>query len=755
MSQLRVLDETVSTKLHAQPHILSYTSAVNELLQNSIDAKASTIYIVCDFLHGDILCKDNGCGIPHEDLNRLGRQNYLTSKISRLDDLTKLNSYGFKGIALYSMAQLSKEIHVVSKCPGYGSTWVTTLNSDEPCRMISNETKEWVPDDILNKAFTLKNMTLNEHGTTILIHNLFYNMPVRKKVASGEPLFKISHQLKADLFQIVLRNPNITVTIDYLQNGKQRNIINYSSPNLQLNASNYYVQLVRDVFNPIIPDNVMKNVSINFKNIILKGIISTYPLRTKDLQFIFINGRKYHDPVFVKLINSHFLSSGWPGSNNVVHDDYSSSITMGKNARWFPFYTLDVTSPLGVDDFLQDPNKIIIRPHMEKVVHKLILKVFSSFLNLQGYSVNMDTQSLVKSPKKKSNSDNIPFYSLNNISSEFNHLTVANPIHTESYDGYLLSKKISDMMLKRKNRSNLLLTIPTSKRVKLGNNTWLDIKRINEDKMNKLTYKITKDHLLNCDVIGQIDKKFILTKFSKPSTTTLLIFDQHACDERVKLEFYIQCYINDITDNTLLLQNLLKPLEIRINDNEFQLFSHYKDEFRKWGIEYCVTEEVSTLDNGQTGIRNKSKDTLKITALSDFIFEKYNGNKIFIKNVLLQHIEDLKCSKKIPIQKRLNNEKKHQPWYKFVNSIPQFLIDCFNSKACRSAIMFGDKLSKLECEVLINNLTKCVLPFQCAHGRPSIIPLTIINGRQEAGISENTNTENYEPTDIAIDYSIK
>lgn len=752
MSQLRVLDGTISTKLQAQPYILSYTSAVNELLQNSIDAHASIIYIVCDFLQGNILCKDNGDGIPHEDLNRLGKQNYLTSKINKLDDLTKLNSYGFKGIALYSMTQLSREIYVVSKCPGYGSTWFKKLQSEEHCKIVPNKTSEWIPNDKLNKVFTLKYMPLQEHGTTILIHDLFYNLPVRRKIIFEEPLFKVFHQLKTIIFQIVLKHPNISITIDYLHNGKSKNIIYYSMENLQPNASNYYVRLVRHVFNPSTPDNVMKNVLINFKQFNLKGIISTYPLKNKDLQCIFINGRKYYDPVFIKLINSCFLSSGWPGNNNINCDNYSSSTATRKNVRQFPFFVLDITSPLDVNDLLQDPEKIVIRPHMESVIQKLILKVFSSFLNLQGYPVSMTAQPLTISSKDKS----LSYFAKDNSNKDACSPTDKNTCTTFN-DGYTLSKKINDIMLKRKCKNNLSLTIPSSKKVKLGNTTWLNIKRISENELNKLTYKLTKDHLLNCDIIGQLDKKFILVKVSELSTTTLLILDQHACDERIKLEFYLQNYINDITDNALLLKNVLKPLQIRINDDEFQLFSYYKDEFMKWGIKYCLFEEDEEVMTDGDIVNNyrKIKNTLQIIALSEFLFEKFSGNQNLIKNSMIHHMEDLKCSNKIPIQKGLNSGTKLQSWHKYINSIPSFLMDFFNSKACRSAIMFGDELTKLECQVLINDLSKCVLPFQCAHGRPSVIPLTIMNGEQCSALHENMNTGSNTSTDTPMDYIIE
>ena len=56
-------------------------------------------------------------------------------------------------------------------------------------------------------------------------------------------------------------------------------------------------------------------------------------------------------------------------------------------------------------------------------------------------------------------------------------------------------------------------------------------------------------------------------------------------------------------------------------------------------------------------------------------------------------------------------------------------------EACRSAIKFGDKLSIKECETLIQDLKKCKLPFQCAHGRPTLAPvINVINKKVSLSI---------------------
>jgi DNA mismatch repair protein MLH3 len=63
-----------------------------------------------------------------------------------------------------------------------------------------------------------------------------------------------------------------------------------------------------------------------------------------------------------------------------------------------------------------------------------------------------------------------------------------------------------------------------------------------------------------------------------------------------------------------------------------------------------------------------------------------------------------------------------------------------NSRACRSAIMFNDELSKEQCQTLVSNLASCKFPFQCAHGRPSLVPLVNL-WRVEMGAREQANNE--------------
>ena len=64
-----------------------------------------------------------------------------------------------------------------------------------------------------------------------------------------------------------------------------------------------------------------------------------------------------------------------------------------------------------------------------------------------------------------------------------------------------------------------------------------------------------------------------------------------------------------------------------------------------------------------------------------------------------------------------------QAWLRRIGTCPRGILDMLNSRACRSAVMFNDKLSLQDCQKLVKSLARCAFPFQCAHGRPSMIPL--------------------------------
>lgn len=211
--------------------------------------------------------------------------------------------------------------------------------------------------------------------------------------------------------------------------------------------------------------------------------------------------------------------------------------------------------------------------------------------------------------------------------------------------------------------------------------------------------------LKSLHVVSQIDKKYILVK-SDSAKPLLLILDQHACDERVRVESLFRNYFAEVAINTnnsfnYLGVELRDTISVELGSDEIEVIQNYKENFRAWGIDF-VTDPKS--------------GTLSVTKAPEIMEGKYSES---LKELLVLHSVDLLSQRKRADLQNLSCEV----WWEWLAYIPDILKDIIISKACRSAIMFGDPLSLRQCEDLIHNLSFCKFASQCAHGRPSFLPL--------------------------------
>lgn len=157
---IRVLPNHIINKLKAGEIVERPASICKELLENALDAGASHIVLqIYGWWKDRIQIEDDGVGIAQDDL-WLVLTRYATSKIQDEEDLYNLSSYGFRGEALSSIAEVSQV------------TIMTKTAQDSVATKLSNATwaLSMVPVPV---AWT--------HGTTVIIENLFYNVPVRQK----------------------------------------------------------------------------------------------------------------------------------------------------------------------------------------------------------------------------------------------------------------------------------------------------------------------------------------------------------------------------------------------------------------------------------------------------------------------------------------------------------------------------------------------------------------------------------------------
>ena len=187
MSKIKVMDEVLANKIAAGEVVEKCMNVVKELVENSIDAKATQIDIsLVESGIQEIMVRDNGVGMDPVDAE-MAFQRHATSKLKKLDDLFTIESLGFRGEALPSIASVSNM--VLKTSDGKIGTLVT-ING--------------------GKDLKVERCDL-ENGTTITVSNLFYNTPVRLKYLKN-PYVELSYIVEY-VNKMALSYPNIKFSL--------------------------------------------------------------------------------------------------------------------------------------------------------------------------------------------------------------------------------------------------------------------------------------------------------------------------------------------------------------------------------------------------------------------------------------------------------------------------------------------------------------------------------------------------------------
>lgn len=187
MSKIQVMDDILANKIAAGEVVEKCMNVVKELVENSIDAKADEISIkLIDSGVKEIEVRDNGLGMDEEDA-KLAFERHATSKLKSLDDLFYIESLGFRGEALPSIASVSN-IRLKTSNGSIGTE--LTLSG--------------------GKDLKIKRCDL-EPGTTITVSDLFYNTPVRLKYLKN--LYVELSYIVEYLNKMALSYPNIKFTL--------------------------------------------------------------------------------------------------------------------------------------------------------------------------------------------------------------------------------------------------------------------------------------------------------------------------------------------------------------------------------------------------------------------------------------------------------------------------------------------------------------------------------------------------------------
>lgn len=269
-------------------------------------------------------------------------------------------------------------------------------------------------------------------------------------------------------------------------------------------------------------------------------------------------------------------------------------------------------------------------------------------------------------------------------------------------------------------------------------------------------HRFSKQDFAQAQVIGQVDDKFIACKLPysltvgpdlKDGTQQILVLvDQHAADERVRVEMLMKEFcdfknkerMQNMNDNEVHQINSLvetiqinPPNKIILTEREVRVVKRFEANFNSWGIFFSDNMDT-TLVSPHFIASSTDNDHIPIyvTHLPKMIADRCVDSRV-TQELLRQHLYWLEDTggigiNNVEVEKRLNANEQID-WKTIIRQCPRGIIDILNSKACRGAIKFNDKLTLNQCQELISELAFCDFPFQCAHGRPSMIPIIYLD----------------------------
>ena len=268
MNPIISLPEDLRNKISAGEVVERPASVVKELLENSLDAGASEITIVIEKGgHQLIQVRDNGHGISPDGLSQ-AFQRYTTNKISNIDDLFNINTLGFRGEALASIASVS-EISVASSIDEISGHQMSLVNG------VTSDIKAAPPIG----------------GTEISVRNLFYNTPARKKFLKS--INSEFRQIVKMVRRFGLDFPDVSFILEH----NNKNILNLTPESLE----NRIVSLN----DPTFRDQLLK-VELTKGDYTISGFVGTLNLIRKrpGQQYLFVNRRYIRN----RLLNIKFIA---------------------------------------------------------------------------------------------------------------------------------------------------------------------------------------------------------------------------------------------------------------------------------------------------------------------------------------------------------------------------------------------------------------------------------------------------------------
>ena len=396
---IQILPSRLANQIAAGEVVERPASVVKEIVENSLDSGASSIEIDIEKGgHKRILIRDNGSGIPHDEL-ALALSRHATSKIAKLDDLEAICSLGFRGEALASISSVAR----------------LSLSSKP-----KDQTQAWQAHCEGRDMQVQLNPVAHPDGTSVDVVDLFFNTPARRKFLRTEKT-EFAH-IDEVVRRIALSRFDVSFSLKH--NGKL--LRKYPAVKAQDTELKRIGAICGKEFSA-------QNIELNsqYQQFELKGWLAQ-PEQAKtqgDFQYFYVNGRMMRD----KLIN------------HAVRQAFEGLI----DADLYPTYVLYLTLEPNQVDVNVHPAKHEVRFHQARLVHDFIYRALTDSLNQyfqQGQQSNPEVNVLpqaqpnhdyiqpLQRPKSETVDENLPNYT--GIGS-----------HSSDVTGFLANKSMSEHLV--------------------------------------------------------------------------------------------------------------------------------------------------------------------------------------------------------------------------------------------------------------------------------------------------------------------
>lgn len=658
--EIFILDEFTIGKIAAGEVVERPSSVIKELVENSIDANAKNIVIeIKDGGKQYIRVSDDGVGIPHAELSKVFLR-HSTSKIQKIEDLENLQTCGFRGEALSSICAVSK-------------TTLMTKTSDE----------EWGSRVFVEggKYISTEKIGLSQ-GTTLVIEDLFFNVPARKKFMKSSPAEAMA--INQIVCRLAMGNPSIRFKL--ISNNKV--IVSTVGDGTLENA-------IRSIYGKNAIEQ-MFYAKRNFEQeVTLYGYLSKTSMyqTNRRMQNFFFN-RRYVEDISVA---------------RAMEDAYKGTIPIGK----FPSCVLFIDLNPAQIDFNVHPNKLNVKYDSElRLEDKVYAFVRDALFQKSNHlipkgsfvreektvepPVKVQVPISVTEEKESGESQEVAVFSFEkkDATIPFEKILFPNESDTKEFESKVFDKKISyekvsDVRKELSVEENRMM----ADEVQESENSYREVERFREKNrakeftvaergkeisepvvQNFLQTEKKEEDILNYEQLHYVGRVFstylIMTKEER-----MYLIDQHAAHERVLFERYMVLLHKD----ELSSQQLLNPILLELSYEDATLVEMYRDEIQKLGFDFDFLGEKVIVIRGVP-----------------VFFQETQGEQFMYEIIEL-----------------LQENKNLENYEEFIDKVA--------TKACRAAIKANDRIVDIEVEALLKDLNQCDNKYTCPHGRPVFI----------------------------------